>query len=80
MTEQPVTLAQQATEAELAALEWAGWMRQIAQSKDNRVDSSVERLASMSMRLKVKQAIAETMMELAEREARRAARDAGRAA
>lgn len=75
-----ITLQQQAEEAQLAAMEWAGWMRQIAQSKDSRVDSSPERLANMRARLAVKEAVAETMRDLAEREARRAARDAGRGA
>ena len=69
-----ITLAQQATEAQLAALEWEGWMRQIAQSKDGRVDSTPERLATMRMRLGIKRAIAETMKDLAEREARQAER------
>lgn len=78
MNAEPITLDQQAKEADLSVLEYEGWIRQIAQSKDTRVDRSPEKLASMRLRLEWKRAIAETIRDLAERAARRAQRDAGR--
>lgn len=76
-----IPLRTQAEEAELSATEYRDWIEILTGTRDEKATRTPEQLALMRIRLRHKQAIAETLKHLADRaDARRAAEHGSTAA